>query len=331
MSIEAPWLLLMFQLPGRNTAARVRVWRHLQRIGALPLKNSGYVLPRSEATREDMEWVRTEILAAGGDAMVVAASPLGPDDESDVRSAFVHARTADFAAVIAAAKRLGRVSRKSAGGTRPPRDVRALTDQLRHLESIDYFNAPNRGTARAAVEALLQPVQEASVKVQGGTKLRAADFRKVVWLTRPRPGIDRCASAWLIRRFIDPAATFAFADSPDALAAQRRRVVPFDMYGAEFGHHGNACTFETLLSRFEITDPAAIWLGRIVHAIDLKTDATAVPEAATVGPLIEGLRLVHRSDTVLLNRGAEVIEALYQSHIAPSGAAVRRPARGRRR
>jgi hypothetical protein len=150
-------------------------------------------------------------------------------------------------------------------------------------------------------------------------------------LTRPRPGIDRCASAWLIRRFIDPAATFAFADSPDAMAAQRRRVVPFDMYGVEFGHHGHACTFETLLSRFGITDPAAIWLGRIVHAIDLKTDATGVPEAATIGTLIEGLRLVHRSDTVLLNRGADVIEALYQSHAEPSSPTVRRPARGRRR
>lgn len=312
MSANIPWLLLMFQLPGRSTAARVRVWRHLQRIGALPVKNSGYVLPRSESAREDLEWVRAEILAAGGDAMVVAASPLVAGDEADLRSAFVQARAADFAAVITVAKRLGRTKRTLTGNTRPGRDVRALADQLHHLESIDYFNAPNRAAARAAVEALLQPVQEASVKV-GGTKLRAADFRKVVWLTRPRPGIDRCASAWLIRRFIDPAASFAFADSPDAMASSRRRVVPFDMYGVEFGHHGNACTFETLLTRFGITDPAAIWLGRIVQAVDLKADATAVPEAVTVGPLIEGLRLVHRSDAVLLDRGAEVIEALYQS------------------
>lgn len=331
MTAYSPWLLLMFQLPGRSTAARVRVWRHLQRIGALPVKNSGYVLPQSESSREDLEWVRAEILAAGGDAMVVAASPLVAGDESDLRSAFVRARTTDFGAVVTAAKRLGRAGRKTVGSRRPGREVRALADQLRHLESIDFFNAPNRGAARAAVEALLQPVQEASVKVQAGTKLRASDFRKVVWLTRPRPGIDRCASAWLIRRFIDPSASFAFADSPDALAAQRRRVVPFDMYGVEFGHHGNACTFETLLSRFGITDPAAAWLGRIVHAIDLKADTATVPEAATVGPLIEGLRLVHRSDAVLLDRGAELIEALYQSHIEPSGPTVRRPARGRRR
>lgn len=326
-----PWLLLLFQLPGRSTAARVRVWRHLQRIGALPLKNSGYVLPQSDSSREDLEWVRAEVLAAGGDAMVVAASTLAPGDESDLRSAFVRARAADFADVAAAAKRLGRTRRKAAANTRPGRDVRALADQLQHLESIDFFNAPNRGAARAAVEALRQPVQEGPVNVQAGTKLRAADFRNVVWLTRPRPGIDRCASAWLIRRYIDPAAAFAFADSPDGFATRRRRVVPFDMYGVEFGHHGNACTFETLLSRFGITDPAAAWLGRIVHAVDLKADTSAVPEAAMVGSLIEGLRLVHSSDMVLLNRGSEVIEALYKSHAEPAASAARRPTRGRRR
>jgi len=130
-----------------------------------------------------------------------------------------------------------------------------------------------------------------------------------VWLTRARPGVDRMSSAWLIRRFIDPNAAFAFGDAPNSEA-----MIPFDMFGVEFGHHGTSCTFETIVQRFGIKDPGVNWLGRIVHDLDLKESSYGAPEKDTVGRMVEGLRRMHRDDQRLLDEGIAMFEALYQSY-----------------
>ena len=134
-------------------------------------------------------------------------------------------------------------------------------------------------------------------------------FQSKTWVTRPRPGIDRMASAWLIRSFIDPAAKFVFADKAEA----KRDAVPFDMYGAGFSHEGNNCTFETLARKFRVAGPAIEHIGEIVHNLDLKDEKYQVPEDAVVGRLVEGLREVHADDGELLERGMEMFEALYRS------------------
>jgi hypothetical protein len=138
--------------------------------------------------------------------------------------------------------------------------------------------------------------------------VRAADYRGKVWVTRPRPGVDRMSSAWLIRRFIDAKARFVFG--PPAAA---RGAIPFDTFDAEFGHHGKKCTFETFCERFGIADPAVRRIGRIVHDLDLKETKYDESETATIGHLVEGLRRAHRNDDELLRSGIEMFEALYQS------------------
>ena len=134
-------------------------------------------------------------------------------------------------------------------------------------------------------------------------------YRGRVWLTRSRPGVDRMSSAWLIRRFIDPDATFAFGD-----ASKEEAMIPFDMFGAAFGHQGTSCTFETITRRFAVKDPAVAWLGRMVHDLDLKEDTYNVPEKAAVGQMIEGLRRMYPDDQTLLSAGITMFEALYQSY-----------------
>jgi len=143
------------------------------------------------------------------------------------------------------------------------------------------------------------------------TVLKPAAFRSRVWVTRPRPGIDRFASAWLIRRFINPKARFVFAVDAETAAKQHPRAVPFDMYGVEFGHQGKDCTFETLVRRFRLRAPGLDVLARLVHTVDLKDDQYAVPEAPAIQRLVEGLRKQHEDDAVLLERGIETIDALY--------------------
>ena len=135
-----------------------------------------------------------------------------------------------------------------------------------------------------------------------------AEYRRKVWLTRPRPGVDRMSSAWLIRRFIDPDASFVFADPATAPHA-----IPFDTFKAEFGHHGTQCTFETLCHRFAIKDRAVLHIGRIVHDLDLKDTTYGEAETTTIGHLVEGLRRAHQEDEGLLRSGIDMFEALYQS------------------
>jgi hypothetical protein len=303
------WLVLTFQLPARPTAARMRVWRQLQRLGAVPVKGGAYLLPHTPQTREDLEWLRTEIAGLKGDASLFAADPVDPAAAEELVAQFRQARDADFSALAREAEGLARKGK----GPAPHRRVRQMTDRLAHLQSIDFFGAPGAGAAAQAVAALVRRPGDpmTAIDVAGGPALKPSAYRSRTWVTRPRPGIDRFASAWLIRRFINPKARFVFAADAEAARKAHPRAVPFDMFGVEFGHRGGECTFETLVRRFRLRAAGLDTLARLVHTVDLKDDRYVVPEATAVQRLVEGLRRVHADDATLLERGIETIEALY--------------------
>jgi hypothetical protein len=321
------WLLLAHQLPTRPSRIRVKVWRRLQQVGAVPTRNSVYVLPNTDQCREDFEWIRSEIVALGGEATVFAAEVLSDGGSEDIVAAFKETREREYRALTREADAALRQARTRAGTPKasPPerqRMLRRLRDRFDAIERMDFCAAAARDEAAAALSALER--NWAAPAIAGpapAPRLRAADFRRRRWVTRPRPGVDRMASAWLIRRFIDADAAFAFVDRPGP------RDVSFDMYGDEFGHHGAMCTFETLAARFGIADPVVVHLGRIVHDLDMKEARYAPAEAPAVARLVEGLRRLHQDDGVLLERGIEMFDALAQSFGAPP----RRSAGGRGR
>jgi hypothetical protein len=335
MSITAPgpaiddeWLLLLFFLPARHAQARVQAWRRLQRLGAVSLKNSAYALPHSPESREDFEWIRNEIVASGGHATVLIARAPDRGTSDEIIDGFRTARTRDYQALATvAARMLKKTKAKQAGGMRREitQGLRRLRERLAEAVRRDFFAAPGREEVEALL-TMLDPQAKRPNKRGPAARANAAEFRGIVWLTRPHPGVDRMSSAWLIRRFIDPDATFVFGDTATEPAA-----IPFDTFQAEFGHHGSHCTFETLYERFEISDPAVRKIGRIVHDLDLKETTYAETETATIGRLVEGLRRAHANDDALLRLGMEMFEALYQSitlHAAP--AANRAEPRARR-
>ncbi len=302
------WLLLTFALPARPTAARMRVWRQLQRLGALPVKGGAYILPATPQTREDFEWLRTDIASLKGDASLFAASPLEREGAAELIAEFRRSRAADFALLEKDAEAAART--KDARGRQ--RLARQLTDRLTHLQSIEFFGADGARAAADAVAALSRATGAAMpTTTTAGPALKPSAFRTRAWVTRPRPGIDRFATAWLIRRFINPRARIVFAADAETARTRHPRAVPFDMYGVEFGHQGSDCTFETMIRRFRLRAPGLDALARVVHAVDLKDDRYVVPEAAAVNRLVEGLRRLHADDDALLERGIEMIEALY--------------------
>ncbi len=324
------WLLLVHQLPARPSNVRVKTWRRLQKLGALAVKNSVYVLPNSPQAREDFEWMKAEIAGMKGQATVFAADSVDSVSCDELVAGFRNARQRDYQALRENGERwLSRKSRRTLKGServRLERDARLARERLAEVEAIDFFQADGREDAAASVQEL-ERLLEGGKPVASpftGERLHIQDFQNRLWATRPGPGIDRMACAWLIRRFIDPRARFGFVHKPDETPG----TVPFDMFGVEFSHQGNACSFETLARRFGIADAAVEWLGRLVHELDLKDEKYVVPEAAAMARLVEGLRRMYSDDHELLERGIVLFEALYRS-FAGDSAAQRAAARPR--
>jgi hypothetical protein len=309
------WLLFLMQLPTRPAAPRIKVWRRLQQIGSVALRGSVYVLPHTAAAREDFEWLRSEVHAAGGQASLLAARALTPDEDRAIVEAFQQARSADYEALAATARRAAAAPGAPAPAARreAERTLRTAQQELTRLEAIDFGGSPHHDAAAAAVAALaarLDPPGRRRPAMPQTERLAPAGYRGRTWITRPRPGVDRMSSAWLIRRFIDPKAKFAFrAASPAASSRQ----IPFDMFGVEFGHAGGRCSFEVLAARFGIDEPAVTRLGQIVHDVDLKEDRYGRPESPVVHDLVEGLRRAHADDHVLLEHGMIMFGGLYES------------------
>lgn len=331
-SAGTEWLLLLYFLPAKRAHARVQAWRRLQRVGAVSVRNSAYVLPHSAETREDFEWIRNEVVASGGEAMVLIARTPDRVAHDELVDAFRAARSKDFDEIAGEASTLLKKagSRDRGGRREATQRVRRLRERFVAAVRLDFFDAPGRDQVATLLAQLDRSTGRTRTMAPTATKrANPIEYRGRRWLTRPRPGVDRMSSAWLIRRCIDPKAAFVFGEPSQASDA-----IPFDTFEAEFGHHGANCTFETLCHRFAIEDPAIRRLGRIVHDLDLKESRYKEPDTETVGRLVEGLRRAHHDDDALLRAGMDVFEALYQSLAAPPRAGkttVRRPAVRRRR
>jgi hypothetical protein len=290
------WLVLIHQIPPKPDYFRVKVRRRLQRIGAVPLKNSVYLLPRRDETREDFEWLVREIRAEGGEATLCRGALLAGTTDEEVRAMFQAERETEYAAIERDARSLG--------GEGSDEELARLRSRLAEAARVDFFGAPGREGAEQALEqAAPRPPAE------GGAAPPEMPVRGATWVTRTGIKVDRIASAWLIRRFIDPEAEFKFV--PAKGYAPLPGELRFDMYQGEFTHEGDRCSFETLLARFGLTDPALRALGEIVHDVDCKDDKFGRPEAAGVASLIAGLALACPADEERLARGAPLFESLY--------------------
>lgn len=331
------WLLFVHQLPSHPSNLRVRTWRRLQQLGAIPVKQAIYVLPDSPGAREDLEWLRAEIKDAGGDASVFAAGHVDSWSDDALVEEFRRARQEAYATM---AGDVGRVlqrltAKRRHRGTRAPavrRLLAAFRERLTAIERVDYFGSAGRDRVTALIAELDERVggpRHGGAPIGSPPGRGTDEYQARLWVTRPRPGVDRMASAWLIRRFIDPQARFAFVADREALPA---RAVPFDMFGVELSHQGDGCTFETLCAVFRVHEPAVGRIAAIVHDLDLKDGRFGPPDAPTVGDVIEGLQLAHGDDHELLAQGVVLFEALYRTFARSSRTSGPRPvARARKR
>jgi hypothetical protein len=300
---SAPWLLLVFSLPATKASQRVQVWRKLKKYGALALRSSGHLLPHSPENLERFEWLATAIRKYRGQASVVQVHSFDDLPSEKITALFVEARSRAYESLMRDLKK------RLPDSKGLPLLLPRLRRRFQEIAAIDFFHSP----LRSRVEALLAKADAPSTAEPSSasrTRRLKKDYLDRVWVTRPRPGVDRASSAWLIRRFIDSNAKFIFADS----AGVQKDAIPFDMFqGGGFGHRGEDCTFETLVKEFVIRDAQVRKIAEIIHDADLGDEKFGRAEGLGIDKILIGWAQQGVADEEILRRGMELFEALYRS------------------
>ena len=304
--------MLIHQLPKVPAYLRVKIGRRLARVGAVALKNSVYVLPRTDGAIEDFQWVRREVLEGGGEATVAEAELVDGVSDEEIEAKFREASDAAYAEIVKEARELATPLRRRR--TLKDDERRALLEHVQRLDrrlqdaaATDFYGASGREAASGLLGELRQKIEPSKPGI-GATPERPDAVRGRTWVTRTGIHVDRIASAWMIRRFIDPQATFEFV-APKGYEPQAGEL-RFDMFEAEYSHVGDRCTFETLLARFALEEPGLRAVSEVVHDIDLKEKKFGRAETPGVAAAILGLCRAHRSDEERLERGTVIFESL---------------------
>ena len=296
------WLLLLLRLPATHKAERVAIWRKLKKSGAIQIQTSTYVLPDEPARYESFQWLTQEVRSAGGDATLVRAREIEGLPNEKLIELFNTARAKEYATLRELLRALSH-RRKTSSSPAFGDKLDRVRKQFREIRHTDFFSCPRAQD----VEMLLRKMEGTRPGEASVPKVATRDYREKIWVTRPRPEIDRVGSAWLIRKFIDHKATFVFAKKVPASG----RAVSFDMLDADFSHHGDDCTFETLVKRFRIDDKTVSKMSEMIHDADLDDDKFERTECIGIDRVLKGWAREGISDHEILRRGFQCFDALH--------------------
>jgi hypothetical protein len=305
------WLLLIHQLPAKPAYLRVKIWRRLQSLGVVSLKNSVFVLPATKKAREDFQRLLREIERHGGGGLLCQAEIVSGMRNDQVRGLFNAARDADYDALAKDLRHFSETLRK-VKKRKPDLGSALIKFRQRFTDTteIDYFGA----AGRSRVEGLLSALEHSPIaKPSNSTKRTVIDPKRLTgktWVTRQDIHVDRIACAWLIKRFVDPHGTLKFVSGNDyqPLPGELR----YDMRDGEFTHEGEDCSFESILKRTGISNPALHAMGEVIHDMDLKDGKFGRPETAGIAHVIAGICRTYAEDEARVARGKELLDDTYE-------------------
>jgi hypothetical protein len=308
---EQHLLLLLVGLPPNPSSLRVRVWRRLRSLGAVPLKRSAYLLPDTAERYEDFQWLAQEIERDGGEATLIRVQKVENVSPGEILRLFHEPRDRDYKQLATRYRKvLQDLERAKSDAARAgiQEEVSRLAKDHQRTRDVDFFDAPGGAEVRRLEEAIaMRSRRPETPRREEPTALDLTKLRGRRWVTRPRPHIDRVASAWLIKRFIDPEATFIFAP-PEEFPQD---AVAFDAPGVELTHHGEDCTFETLIKRARLRDRRLTRLAELVHEADLRDGKFPNEEARGIELAIRALLAASPDDNQVLAQGMSMFEGLY--------------------
>jgi hypothetical protein len=275
-----------------------------------------YALPKSDQTREDFQWILREVIEGGGDGTLCEARLVDGITDDQVEELFQAVRSADYGQIADDLRRLAKKLPKGKLNEERRRQIEIEVGRLRKrlddVVAIDFFGATGREAAAGLVAGLEASVRGSETLVTSDTANRVREImRGKTWVTRKGIHVDRMATAWLIRRFIDPGAAIKFVPAKGyiPLADELR----FDMFEAEFTHEGDRCSMEVLLQRAAIRDAAVLRIAEIVHDIDLKDSKFQREETVGIARVIDGIAMSHKDDNERLARAAALFDDLYEN------------------
>ncbi|HET7265639.1 MAG TPA: chromate resistance protein ChrB domain-containing protein [bacterium] len=301
------WLVFSYSLPSKaRSSPRVAVWRRLRTLGAVSPKSGVYVLPGRPECMEAFQWLAQEVEDAKGEALLMHVDRFEGMSDQALVALFQGARRKDYEALSARVAEFRRSLKGARAGSGGARDALAkLRREHAEVARIDFFESPGSTAVAAELDRLEQHLAPAAPSAGRVERAALETYRTARWVTRPQPHVDRLACVWLIRRFVNPRAVVRYAPAaePDE--------VPFDVPGAAFGHHGNLCTFETMLRAFDLDDPGLRAVAEIVHEIDLRDGRFSRPEVAGADAILGGWGGL--GDAEREAHGVALFEGLYTS------------------
>ena len=311
------WYLFIHSIPPKPSYLRVKIWRKLQRLGAVPIKNAAYVLPKTDACFESFQWILKEVKVDGGDATLCEASFIEGLTDSAVEGLFTKARNIEYAELQEKVRALKKsiFSKKSIPEEKRNElasELSTLKKKLSEIEAIDFFGSSQREVVQGLIDEIdekLKASDPTNAKI-GEKSVSLDSLKNRVWVTRKGIHVDRIACSWLIQRFIDSKAKFKFVDAK--IYTHSSQELRFDMFAAEFTHEGDLCSFEIILKRTHITDPALHEIAEIIHNIDLKDSKYKRDDVTGIDHLIAGICMAHREDEKRLERGSALFDDLYE-------------------
>jgi hypothetical protein len=319
------WLLIFYSVPSKPVSNRMKIWRKLAKAGAVQLKGSVYILPENEEHYEFFEWLISEVTSMGGDGAFAKVAQIETLKQNEIIALFNHQREQEYRGVERELEYFERKINSIRKGGRSQQADKLLEQlnkyvkEFEEIRKVDFFSAKAGVALGKRIGAVMSEIKDMTPSSQQEQSVVPLikhadldDYQGKVWVTRKNPFVDRMASAWLIKRFIDPKASFAFIDERD-IASLDNTTVAYDVRGAAFTHVGDLCTFEVLVKSFGIKDKAVKRIAEIVHDLDVKDNKYHKPETAGVEDILAGIRKTAKNDTDGLERGMAVFEMLYQS------------------
>lgn len=327
-SYKFSWLLFFYSIPATPVKNRVKVWRKLQKTGAVQLKGGVYILPYAEEHHEALQWMLAELPGLKGEGLLLKTDSIEPLQREDIVVLFNDQRQPQYQEIVKKIDEFsGRLRNLRKGGkdkkaTSLFRQYEKIQAEFQAVQQRDFFQSDMGKDVVAQLGNLRKQLEEFSAVEKDHKGListplpngrNITSFSGLTWLTRKRPFVDRMASAWLIRRFIDPRASFLFKDESELKALTSELEVSYDVRNGDFTHIDDLCTFEVLTKSFGLVDKGLDVLSRIVHDIDIKDGKFAAPEAHVIEMIIKGIRNRALPDSETLEQGMAIFEALYLS------------------
>lgn len=307
------WLILVHRIPPRPLYLRAKMLQRLTAVGAMAVKNSVYLLPHGTDALEDLQWIAQEIVAGGGDAHLFEADFVDGVANDAAVVQFQEIRNADYDAIATDAHAAMKSARSAAAVSELAGAHARLVRRLDEVRRIDFFESERKTAAEEALAAIETRLQK-DRKVETRMLKANPELRGKTWVTRPGVKIDRMASAWFIRRFIDPKARFRFTD---AAKPKRDGEVHFDVVGGDFTHEEDRCTFETLVGRVGlpgvVSNRGVRAIAEIVHDLDLKDAKFGRAEAAGVRLMLDGLMARTENDDERIERALVLFDDLHEA------------------